>query len=72
MIIIQNFITFFNYLVNKTFGLTNINYNEYQFIDENNISIDNDINNDDNNDDNNESYCNFNLCYIFRNIFFRK
>ena len=68
MIIIQNFTTFFNYLVNKTFGLTNINYNEYQFIDENNISIDNNINND----DNNESYCNCNLCYIFRNIFFRK
>ena len=64
MSIIQNFITFFNYLVNRTFGLTNINYNEYQFIDENNSSIDN------NND--NKSYCNCNLCYMFRNIFFRK
>ena len=65
MSIIQNFITFFNYLVNRTFGLTNINYNEYQFIDENNSNIDND-------NDNNESYCNCNLCYMFRNIFFRK
>lgn len=70
MSIIQNFITFFNYLVNRTFCLTNINYNEYQFIDENNISIDNNISNDANDVD--KPYCNYNLCNMFRSIFFRK
>ena len=66
---IQNFIIFFNYLINKTFGLTNVNYNEYTFIDDNsentnNIEIDNNKNN------NNEQYCN--LYTIFQNIIFRK
>ena len=66
---IQNFITFLNYLINKTFGLTNVNYNEYTFIDDssdntNNMEFDNNKNND------NKSYCN--LYSIFQNIILRK
>jgi len=69
---IQNFITFLNYLINKTFGLTNVNYNEYTFIDDSSDNINNDSNIDANNDVNINFVRSCNLYNIFQNIIYRK
>jgi hypothetical protein len=52
MIIIYNFITLCKYIINKVFGLKNIDYIEFEYTDNDDI----------------EEPCYCNLCYTVRNI----